>query len=47
MGTATEDRPATAARLSIVVLPFDNLSGDMEQDYFADGLTDGPFSRCK
>ncbi len=27
-------------RLSIVVLPFANLCGDPEQDYFADGLTD-------
>jgi adenylate cyclase len=35
-----EDRLATAPRLSIVVLPFENLSGDKEQDYFADGLTD-------
>jgi class 3 adenylate cyclase/TolB-like protein len=34
------DAPAEAARLSIVVLPFDNLSGDPEQDYFADGITD-------
>lgn len=25
---------------SIAVLPFDNLSGDPEQDYFADGMTD-------
>jgi TolB-like protein/tetratricopeptide (TPR) repeat protein len=27
-------------RLSIVVLPFANLSGDREQDYFADGITE-------
>ena len=31
---------ATAPRLSIVVLPFENLSGDPEQEYFADGITD-------
>jgi adenylate cyclase len=29
-----------APRLSIVVLPFENMSGDKEQDYFADGITD-------
>ncbi len=34
------DKLAHAPRLSIVVLPFANLSGDPEQDYFADGLTD-------
>jgi adenylate cyclase len=38
-------RPATVAsnkpaHLSIVVLPFKNLSGDPSQDYFADGITD-------
>jgi TolB-like protein len=27
-------------RLSIVVLPFNNLSGDPEQDYFVDGVTE-------
>jgi adenylate cyclase len=32
--------PAQAAHLSIVVLPFANLSGDPAQDYFADGITD-------
>jgi adenylate cyclase len=38
--SVTEDKLATAPRLSIVVLPFENLSGDKEQDYFADGITD-------
>ena len=32
--------PAEAARLSIVVLPFANLSGDPKQDYLVDALTD-------
>jgi adenylate cyclase len=32
--------PSTAPRLSIVVLPFANLSNDPEQEYFADGITD-------
>ena len=32
--------PAEAKHLSIVVLPFKNLSGDPAQDYFADGVTD-------
>jgi TolB-like protein/DNA-binding winged helix-turn-helix (wHTH) protein len=31
---------AVAPRLSIVVLPFANLSGDAEQQYFADGITE-------
>ncbi|MGA2794665.1 MAG: adenylate/guanylate cyclase domain-containing protein, partial [Roseiarcus sp.] len=35
-----EDRIASAPHLSIVVLPFANLSSDPEQDYFADGITD-------
>jgi adenylate cyclase len=33
-------RLTTAPRLSIVVLPFANLSDDREQQYFADGLTE-------
>ena len=31
---------ANAPRLSIVVLPFENLSHDPDQDYFADGITE-------
>jgi adenylate cyclase len=35
-------RPAPAAppKLSIAVLPFANMSGDVEQDYFADGISE-------
>jgi len=32
--------PSAAPRLSIVVLPFTNLSNDAEQQYFADGITE-------
>src|SRR5215472_9810673 len=32
--------PAVAPRLSIVVLPFANISNDSEQQYFADGVTE-------
>ncbi len=32
--------PALPAKPSIAVLPFDNMSGDLEQDYFSDGLSE-------
>lgn len=34
------ERPNTANIQSIAVLPLENLSGDKEQEYFADGMTD-------
>jgi TolB-like protein len=37
---ASISQPDVAPRLSIVVLPFTNLSADPEQQYFADGNTD-------
>jgi adenylate cyclase len=37
---ATPIPPAVAPRLSIVVLPFANLSNDPDQQYFADGITE-------
>ncbi len=33
-------QPYSAPRLSLVVLPFANLSNDPEQEYFADGITE-------
>jgi len=38
--SASISQPATAPRLSIVVLPFANLSNDPDQQYFADGITE-------
>jgi len=44
VATGLQHPPATDAksvpRLSIVVLPFSNLSSDPDQEYFADGITD-------
>jgi adenylate cyclase len=40
MVASADDKLASAPRLSIVVLPFENLSGDKDQDYFADGITE-------
>jgi adenylate cyclase len=38
--TTATSLPVVAPRLSIVVLPFANLSNDPEQQYFADGITE-------
>ncbi len=44
VGSAAHSRSTTpspsAPRLSIVVLPFANIGGDPEQDYFVDGVTE-------
>ena len=39
-GSASEPKSAPARRVAICVLPFINLSGDAEQEYFSDGITD-------
>src|ERR1700680_4347522 len=40
LSAASTSQPRAAPRLSIVVLPFANLSDDREQQYFADGITE-------
>jgi adenylate cyclase len=39
-GSPSEHKSAPARRVAICVLPFINLSGDAEQEYFSDGITD-------
>ncbi|MCA6115487.1 tetratricopeptide repeat protein [Bradyrhizobium sp. WSM 1738] len=39
-GDAPESAPAVPDKPSIAVLPFANMSGDPEQEYFADGMVD-------
>lgn len=39
-GAAAKDGPAVPPRVAICVLPFSNMSGDLEQEYFSDGISE-------
>jgi adenylate cyclase len=39
-GTGAVSAPVAVQRVAICVLPFSNMSGDQEQEYFSDGITE-------
>jgi len=40
LGSRLGSRPSHAGPIAMAVLPFENLSGDSEQEYFSDGMTE-------
>ena len=49
-GTFLSDAPALPDKPSVAVLPFSNMSGEQEQEYFVDGITEDiitGLSRCR